>query len=266
MKNDSTLMLEQAIHAAKEAGSVIMTYFGYDDDNALTLKPDRTPQTRADTEASNFIEHYLHNKTDITVLSEENDHPDFEQRQKLDKYWLVDPLDGTKEFLSHNQEFVVSIALIQNNYPAIGVIYHPPSGDLYYAVQGQGTFKTNDATTSKKLTTRHWDNSDTVVYCSARHKLNDKVNKRLPEPFRTKPVGSALKFCYLAEGLGDIYPGFGKTCEWDIAAGHCILEQAGGVLKTADGDTYGYNLRQSFMTRPFWAVGDSRLLDYIMSE
>lgn len=266
MLPDKDALLTHAQEAAKKAGSAIMVFYRTPDKITYSKKSDKTPLTDADIQAHDTIKQHLEQyNSDIPILSEEESLPGIEKRRSWKYYWLVDPLDGTKEFINQTDEFVVSIALIKDHNPVIGVIYHPVSRLLYYAMEKRGAFCQTQQHT-KPLNVRQWPEDETIIFCSRHHKLNQKAVKQLPGNVQFRPLGSALKFCYLAEGRGDVYPGFGLTSEWDAAAGHCILEAAGGIVRNAKGKEFRYNEKPSLRTRPFWAVGDKKLLDYILAQ
>jgi len=253
-------LIERAKKAAIGAGALIMNYYQYPSHVNQRAKADKTPVTDADIEAHHYIEQQLAAQGQgIPLLSEEHMLPSFHERQKWHSYWLIDPLDGTKEFLRQKPEFVVCIALIEQHYPTIGVIYHPVSQTLYFAQQGEGAYMLQGRH-KKRISAKKRRTGPTKVYCSPRHRLHPKAKDLLPSNCQYIPVGSALKFCYVAQGLGDIYPGFGRTAEWDVAAGQCVLEQAGGAVVDEKGNRFSYNYKPSLTTQPFWAVSDPALI------
>ena len=228
--------LKLAIDAAIQAGKKIIEIYNSDDFN-LEYKLDDSPLTIADTASNKIIENILE-ASNIPILSEEGNILDFNNRKNLKHLWVVDPLDGTKEFIKKNNEFTVNISLIENSVPVIGVIYAPALNVLYFSEKKLGAYKvfiTNldefDHSNPlrlplvkkfkeyKVLTTRSHLNDKTLDYID-----NLKVNNL---KVVSVPMGSSLKFCLLAEGLADCYPRFSPCMEWDTAAGQIICDEAG---------------------------------------
>ena len=213
----------------------------------VEYKNDNSPLTKADSKSNDVINKYLI-KTGIPIISEENNQVDYEVRKEWDTYWIVDPLDGTKEFIKRNGEFTVNIALVINSKPVVGVIYVPVSNELYYGNVGEGTsFKTivnaefsmEDLMTKAKAIYPRIDDAKVRVVGSRSH-MNDETIKYVENLRASREVeiiskGSSLKFCLVAEGNADIYPRFSPTMEWDTAAGQAICEAVG--LKVIDMST-----------------------------
>jgi 3'(2'), 5'-bisphosphate nucleotidase len=263
-------MLLQAIKASILAGKAILEVYQTNFD--IDFKEDRSPVTLADRRADDIIREAM-KVTNLPVLSEEGEMIDHEIRQYWQKYWLVDPLDGTKEFVNRNGEFTVNIALIENNKPVLGIIYAPTIDLLYYS-NGTEAFKLEKAElqligcysiqeliqNSTKLPLQEQHKGFTLVL-SRSHQHPDtkafieKIQRQHGEiNFITK--GSSLKLCMIAEGVADCYPRFGPTSEWDTAAGHAIVDVSGGKLVLAENPTIGlsYNkislLNPSFIAHP----------------
>jgi len=232
-------LVDQAIHAALLAGiKILEVYLSPDFD--VQVKDDRTPVTLADRYAHDVILKALES-THLPVLSEEGIHLSYSERKNWDLFWLVDPLDGTKEFIKRNDEFTVNIALIQKNEPLAGVIYAPVTGELYVGIAGIGAFKlvnpTEDCTfqimqlSGIKLPEKL--KSDEFVVAISRSHMNRETEECIEnlrqkhELFQLIRKGSSLKICMVAEGTADVYPKIGKTMEWDTAAGHAIVKAAG---------------------------------------
>ena len=228
--------LKLAIDAAIQAGKKIIEIYNSDDFN-LEYKLDDSPLTIADTASNKIIENILE-ASNIPILSEEGNILDFNNRKNLKHLWVVDPLDGTKEFIKKNNEFTVNIALIENSIPVIGVIYAPALNVLYFSERKLGAYKTRITALNKfdiskafrlplvkksneykVLTSRSHLDENTLDYID-----NLKVNNL---KVVSVPMGSSLKFCLLAEGLADCYPRFSPCMEWDTAAGQIICEEAG---------------------------------------
>lgn len=244
-----------AIEAALKAGEEIRLI--YDDpasDFEIERKADNSPLTIADRKAHEAIVAIL-NETPFPVLSEEGKHLDYEIRRQWDTLWIVDPLDGTKEFIKRNGEFTVNIALVQNSVPVMGVIYVPVKRELYFAVDGLGAYKfigpivglKDDGVTleqmieeSEKLPVD--DAREQFVIVASRSHLTPETEtyiadlKKKHGSVELKSSGSSLKICLVAEGMADVYPRFAPTMEWDTAAGHAIARAAGMEVYQAESD------------------------------
>ena len=246
--------LSLSMELCKEAGSAILDIYAKVD-IAHSMKSDNSPLTLADL-ASNRILYQGLSRTNIPILSEEGKKIPYEIRRDWKLFWLIDPLDGTKEFINKNGEFTVNIALIQNNSPILGIIYAPVKNLLYYAVKGEGTWKEGTGEKNRIICTRSQDDSNLKVVISrshnseeARHFLNSL--NRYFNNISLIEAGSSLKFCLLAEGLAHLYPRFGPTMEWDTAAGQIILEEAKGtVLELETYKPLQYNKRS--LTNPYF--------------
>lgn len=252
-------MQDALIHLAAAAGREILDV--YDTPFDVTTKDDASPLTEADLRAHRVIVDGLHELTpEVPVISEEAEPPPFEERRHWQRYWLVDPLDGTKEFVSRNGEFTVNIALIEAGEPVLGVVGVPVRGDIYV-----GDCHANEAFRVKEgerepLRTRAMTPGAATVVASRRHG-GDRLAGYLDTLAKSfeivrRPVGSSLKFCLLAEGEADFYPRLGPTSEWDIAAAHAVLQAAGGTVMLTDGAPLRYNAKDSFLNPDFVAVGD----------
>ncbi len=255
--------LKTAIDAGKEILDI------HDNKIIVNSKEDKSPITQADINSNNLIISRL-KKIDpnIPILSEEG-LVDWSIRKTWDTYWLIDPLDGTKEFIKRNGEFTVNIALIEKNYPIFGVIYAPAKSLLYYAIKNNGAFKTNSSSKINNLDqfeiikSKKKQSDPIKVIGSRSHSskgFQNWVEKNFTN-FELITIGSSLKFCILAEGKADIYPRLGPTSEWDIAAGHIILEEAGGKLKTFDNKDILYNTKENILNPHFIAYGNLSKLD-----
>ena len=249
-------LLDSVVDLARDAGRRIMQF--YKQDVSIEHKEDRTPLTEADMAAHNAIVAGLSVLTpDIPVLSEESARIPFSERSQWDCYWLVDPLDGTREFIKHNGEFTVNIALIQDYRPLLGVVVVPVSGLCYYACDGRGAFKQAPGGKPESIKVRSYDPHHLVVAGSRSHG-SDKLGEFLANlgEHVLISMGSSLKSCLVAEGKADIYARFGPTSEWDTAASHCIVEQAGGNLTDMDMKPLRYNCKESLLNPPFLVIGD----------
>tara|TARA_B100000378_G_scaffold206253_1_gene169506 strand:+ start:9552 stop:10340 length:789 start_codon:yes stop_codon:yes gene_type:complete len=232
-------LLRIAILASLEAGSAIMEIYD-NDDFGVDFKKDDSPLTKADIASHNIILKALE-ETKIPVLSEEGRNIDYEERKAWSTLWIVDPIDGTKEFIKKNGEFTVNIALVENQKPVLGVIYVPALQNLYYALATQGSFKAENISfnaslesiseASQKLPLKLAKDKYTIV-ASKSHlskETEDYIEgiKNEHGEVETISKGSSLKLCMVAEGQADCYPRFAPTMEWDTAAGHAICLYAG---------------------------------------
>lgn len=242
---------------ATQAGDAILTVYE-SDDFGVDHKSDDSPLTKADLAAHQVIVAGLKELTpDIPVLSEESASIPFEERQSWRKYWLVDPLDGTKEFIKRNGEFTVNIALIEEGKPVLSVVYVPVSGVSYSAAVGVGVFKREAGKKHSIMVMKNSRFKPTVV--GSRSHMSDEVKAYLERLGQHELVsmGSSLKFCLVAEGKADLYPRLGLTSEWDTAAAQCIVEQAGGRVVTLDGQPLMYNTKDSLLNPHFMVFGDT---------
>ncbi len=265
-------LLINAVLASKKAGEAIMEV--YDSDFKAEQKKDRSPVTSADIRSHKIISRHLLSSGHIylPLLSEEGRYIPYSERQTWEYYWLVDPLDGTKEFINRNDEFTVNIALMRKDMPVIGVIYVPARDILYFAAEATGAFKISGTSWIRKgfsfealkgkacrlpIQTGTGDKFFTAI-ASRSHMSEDTRSfldrwKKEHGEFRIISAGSSLKFCLVAEGAADIYPRFGPTMEWDTAAGQAIVEQAGGVaLSNETGESLKYNKEE--LLNPWFIV------------
>ena len=241
---------------ARLAGEKIMEiYQNSDFSQVVDFKADHSPLTLADREAHLVIEaglkkHY----PEIPVLSEEGKHTPYEVRHQWPCYWLVDPLDGTKEFIKRNGEFTVNIALIERNQPVAGVIYAPVPKVLYYATRSDGAFRQEDGKEAVSMRTNK-KAEDLIAVRSRSHAdaAEDAIFSQYAVSGQVS-IGSSLKFCLIAEGKADFYYRHGPTMEWDTAAGQAILEIAGGTVKTLNGERLPYN-KASLLNESFICLG-----------
>ncbi len=242
---------------AATAGQRIMAI--YATDFTVSHKDDRSPLTQADMAAHDTLVHGLAELTPaLPVLSEESAAIDFAERARWPCYWLIDPLDGTREFVSRNGEFTVNIALIADHRPVLGVVHVPASGISYSAHHGGGAYKTASAGTPQAIHARRLDGGPVIVVGSRSHRgesLNRFLN-RLGE-HELISMGSALKSCLVAEGRADIYPRLGPTSEWDTAAAHCVVEESGGHVTDCALRPLRYNTKDSLLNPHFLVFGDA---------
>ena len=254
-------LLNRLADIANQAGRAIMAV--YETDFEHRLKADESPVTEADLLADQIIcDALTRTFPNIPIVSEERQHhhsPDAEE------FFLVDPLDGTKEFVARNGEFTVNIALIQAGVSVAGVVGVPVQGVLYLAGQGIGAFRRNvSGDTPLKVKPRR--SGEPIRVVGSRSHASPEMQTwldALHEPYEFTPAGSSLKFCRIAEGLADVYPRLGPTCQWDTAAGQCVLEAAGGTMIFGDGPSNKkYKLNELLVNQPcFTAMAETNYLD-----
>ncbi len=252
-------LLPKVIDIASDAGAAILEVYESSDFNVET-KGDGSPLTRADRQAHNVIDAGLRAlQGDIPVLSEESGEDAFAQRNNWPLFWLVDPLDGTKEFVKRNGEFTVNIALIDQGKPMLGVVYTPVSGVGHFGTLPGGAFR-SDASGTNAITVRQIEN-DRVTMVASRSHAGEAVQayrQNLASRFNdieVESMGSSLKMCLVAEGKADIYPRLGPTSEWDTGAAHCVVEAAGGQMLQLNGEPLRYN-KADILNPWFLACGD----------
>ncbi|HEY4368338.1 MAG TPA: 3'(2'),5'-bisphosphate nucleotidase CysQ [Steroidobacteraceae bacterium] len=251
-----TELLPAVIAIAKQAGAAILDV--YSRPIEVTNKADQSPLTLADLRAHEIIVRGLAALTpDTPILSEEASDIPFEQRRQWQRYWLVDPLDGTKEFVSRNGEFTVNIALIENHVAVAGVVYVPVKDTLYTGVIGSGAYRQIGTESPVAINTLAPAPSEPRCVGSRSHGA-DSLSRYLSQlgPHVLIKVGSSLKFCLVAEGSADLYPRFGPTSEWDTAAAQAVVEAAGGAVVTLDGKPLRYNTKADLLNPSFMVYGD----------
>lgn len=263
MTKDLSHQLPQVIEIARSAGQLILDIYEKKQYEAYT-KSDETPVTSADIAAHKLITERLSELTpDIPVLSEEAADISLEQRAQWERYWLVDPLDGTQEFIARSGDFATIIALIDNNKPTMGVVYGPVSGVTYYAYNGKGAWKIPDMSESVKIHThKHEQPGQNIAIAISRRQDINRITSRMSSAWNYDliPLGSAaLKACLVAEGAVDCYLRLGPTGEWDTAATQCIVEEAGGRILSTQLEPLSYNERETLENPNFIVLGDADL-------
>lgn len=243
-------MLEDIKKIARDAGTAIMEIYNSDDFD-VQQKGDDSPLTKADLAAHNVICDGLKVlETQYPIISEESSEISWEQRKHWHRYWLVDPLDGTKEFIKRNGEFTVNIALIENGEPILGVVYAPVLDAMYTGERDKGA-SLNGETISVEQ-----NEPETLRIVGSRSHASQATTdwlEQLGKPYEMVPMGSSLKICLVAEGKADIYPRLGPTCEWDTGAAHAVLNAAGGSITTVDGEPLLYNQKEEYLN-PFFVA------------
>ncbi|WP_029520540.1 3'(2'),5'-bisphosphate nucleotidase CysQ [Persephonella sp. IF05-L8] len=226
-------ILKNLIHIAKKAGEEILNV--YQLDFKVEYKDDNSPLTQADKNSHDIIVQGLKKISDYPILSEEGKEVSFEERKNWDYFWMIDPLDGTKEFINKNGEFTVNIALIYKNRPILGIVYAPALDILYYGEIGKGAYKVQNGKEEKLPISYRREKNKIRIVASKSH-LNEETSKFIKnlekyyDTVETTSIGSSLKICLVAEGKADIYPRLAPTMEWDTAAAHAILNAAGGKM------------------------------------
>jgi 3'(2'), 5'-bisphosphate nucleotidase len=234
------------------AGAAIMRI--YDLGFAVQRKEDDSPLTQADLESQRIIIEGLTEVTpDIPILSEESAQAPWSERQAWRELWVVDPLDGTREFVKRNGEFTVNIALVQEHEPVLGLVAAPAKGLLYWGAAGVGAFSHHRGAAELPILVSTPQTPLRVV--GSRSHLSPETATYLArlKPHVMTNIGSSLKFCLVAQGDADLYPRFGPTSEWDTAAGQALLEAAGGHVTRLDGHRLRYNCRESIINDDFLA-------------
>jgi len=250
MKNE--LFLSKLCRIAKKAGDAIMLHYGQPVD--VERKADKSPVTKADLAAHDVIVAELGQLTpDIPIISEE--HHDHVLPDRVQQFWLVDPLDGTKSFIRGTGEFTVNIGLIENGVPVLGVIYIPVECMMYWGATGMGAWKQKDHEKAHAIATRAVPADGVAAVVSLSH-LDPQTEQYLgPLNISSRiSASSSLKFCRVAEGQADLYPRFGPTMEWDTAAGHAIAVAAGGRVECPDGSAFCYG-KEGLRNGPFVVFG-----------
>ena len=262
MWNDN--QLDTLLRIAKTAGNAILSVYQRAGDIDVTIKDDNSPLTEADRDAHEIIIAELKEFTpSIPILSEESDGTSVDERLSWSRYWLVDPLDGTKEFIKRNGEFTVNIALINNGAPELGIVYVPVTDISYLGKTGVGAWKVAATGEVDAISIANFDlNQGQVRIAASRSHRGDFLDQfintleaKLGEA-EVVSMGSSLKICLLAEGKADIYPRLAPTSEWDTAAAHAVLAAAGGDIVDTEFQALRYNQKESMLNPHFIAISD----------
>ena len=255
-------LIQSIIDVSHLAGEKIMDI--YQKDFGIYEKSDASPLTDADLAAHNCIVEGLSQVSDLPILSEESADISWQERNSWDSYWLVDPLDGTKEFIKKNGEFTVNIALITNGVPVFGVVYAPVLEHTYVGVLGQGAFKIT-AGVKADISPKVWTKGETWKIVGSRSHQSPEIQGLLDSlegETELVAMGSSLKLCLVAEGAAHLYPRLGPTCEWDTGAAQAVVEAAGGKVTViedatdalkADAEPLRYNQKESVLN-PYFLV------------
>lgn len=268
-------LIEQLVDLSRRAGAAIMAIYNNKDSYNIEQKTDESPLTAADLAAHRLISAELPGLLPLPIISEEGEIPEFADRHLWGNYWLVDPLDGTKEFIAGNGQFTVNIALIQRGRALLGVVHVPATDVTYLGVldardaSSLGAFKyvqggNRQPIAVRSLIERFTGKQPLTVLLSHRHgtqatvDLMEAITRNWPGSIETTNAGSSLKFCVIAEGLADFYPRLAPTSEWDTAAAQAVLEAAGGqvVCATPSLPALVYNTSEDLLNPHFYALGD----------
>ncbi|RYD75122.1 MAG: 3'(2'),5'-bisphosphate nucleotidase [Sphingobacteriales bacterium] len=253
-------MIQELVEIARKAGEKIMQV--YENPQEVNYKTDESPLTLADTLANEVICTSLkRNWPEIPIISEENKNVEYDTRKSYAKFWLVDPLDGTKEFIKRNGEFTVNIALIENGMPVKGVVYCPAKNETYYAEKGKGAFAIINGQVQQLMANKFSESDEGLKMVCSRSHLNPETEAFISK-FKNPEItnaGSSLKFMLIASGKADIYPRLAPTMEWDTAAAQIVLEEAGGtIFDDITKQPMRYN-KEVLRNNPFVAFGKGQL-------
>ncbi len=247
--------IDPVVALAEKAGQAILEV--YSSDFKVQSKIDNSPLTQADLASHYCIVAGLESLTPgMPIISEESGLPDYEERRQWDRYWLIDQLDGTKEFVNRNVEFTVNIALIDKQKPVLGVVHVPVQGKTYLGCEGYGAER-RDAQGNVDSIQVSATSAEPVRVVGSRSHRGESLDKYLLNLGESDmiPMGSSLKFCVIAEGGADLYPRLGLTSEWDTAAAQAVVEQAGGSVVTLDGKAMNYNTKSDILNPYFFVIG-----------
>ncbi|MFI2812067.1 MULTISPECIES: 3'(2'),5'-bisphosphate nucleotidase CysQ [Microbulbifer] len=267
---DKKQLLEQVIGICERAGEAILEVYNSSAELEIDTKADDSPVTAADLAAHKVLEPALAGLVEgVPVLSEEQEMPSFDERRSWQRYWIVDPLDGTKEFIRRNGEFTVNVALIEDGEPVLGVVYVPVLNITYAGCRdagGKGVAFKRTADGEQPIRVRsvreRLDAGQPVELVASRSHGAGAVDKLLEriegELGKTglKNMGSSLKLCLVAEGAADLYPRLAPTCEWDTAAAQAVVEAAGGTVVDDRFELLRYNRKDSLLNPFFYVIGD----------
>jgi len=261
MKNSRDGLVRQLIEIARDAGAAAMTCRRAS--LGLALKDDASPVTRADLASHAVLVSRLTNLSPKYVVVSEEDPASHELARSSSKFWLIDPLDGTKEFVTRSAEFTVNIALIENGVTVLGVVHAPALKTCYWGGKGLGSFRSRNCEVTSISVSRSMEFSTLRLVASHNH-LNQATQAFIERlaPIFSVQVGSSLKFCRIAEGDADIYPRLAPTYEWDTAAAQAVLEGAGGFVVDLNGKALSYG-EGTVLNPPFIALGDLALMPRI---
>lgn len=260
---NTEVLVKDVNSISKKAGAAILEVYHREGSIGVVSKADDSPLTEADLAAHKIIEAALLELTpELPVLSEESENITWQERSSWETYWLVDPLDGTKEFINRNGEFTVNIALIDKGVPVLGVVYVPVLDILYYGTLTGGAFKEENGIVNSIKTLGIESTDHTLRIVASRNHRGEALDEWIKSAeakfsgVESLSMGSSLKICLVAEGKADIYPRLALTSEWDTGAAQAILEAAGGILNDINHKIYRYNQKEDILNPFFFAIGD----------
>ncbi len=256
---EASNLIKSLVAILRKAALDVMRIYNSSQTLEITCKNDLTPVTQADILSHEIILNELSHLTpDFPVLSEEGAEISFHDRQAWSRYWLVDPLDGTKEFIRHSGEFCINIALIQDHVPVLGVLFSPATMTCYTACPELGARFIDQQGKEHPIQVSPWPRSEPVRVIVSHATMKEPVKAICDylQHYHLSLQGSAIKFGVIAQGKADIYPRFGPIFEWDTAAGQCILECAGGAVLDLEGNSLRYNTKDPLLQPPFIAVSN----------
>lgn len=263
---DKQALVERVIEICTRAGEAILEVYNSSAELQVDTKADDSPVTAADLAAHKVLAPALAQLIDgVPVLSEEQEMPPYSERSQWARYWIVDPLDGTKEFIRRTGEFTVNVALIDNGEPVLGVVYVPVLDITYAGCKGAGAFKRTaegERAISVRAVQPRIDAGEPVELVASRShgagavdQLLERIESQLGRT-GLKNMGSSLKLCLVAEGAADLYPRLAPTCEWDTAAAQAVVEAAGGSVVDDQFRLLRYNSKDSLLNPHFYVIGD----------
>lgn len=267
-QQDKEQLLAQLVPMVREAGAAILAVYNGAEAIVVDHKADDSPLTKADLAAHRILDTGLACLlAGVPVLSEESVLPSYEERARWHRYWLVDPLDGTKEFINRNGEFTVNVALIDNGVPVLGVVYVPVKNIMYTGARLMGAFK-DSGDGPQTIRCRNVQDAlalgNAIALVASRNhgagavdELMAKLERVTGKPVETRNMGSSLKLCLVAEGVADLYPRLAPTSEWDTGAAQAIVEAAGGVVVDTDFKILRYNQKGDILNPFFYVIGDA---------
>ena len=262
-KDELNKLIEISINAGRAIMDIYKTDFNFE------KKSDQSPLTAADLCSHEIISDSLSKLSPkIPILSEESLDIPMSERSSWDEYWLIDPLDGTKEFINRNGEFTTNIALIKKNRPIFGIIHAPCLNQTYWGGESIGSYYLEGDLNSdiQKINTSPKSNQEIKIVCSRSHPSDDlKYILRMIGDHKKLSIGSSLKFCIIAKGEADCYLRLGPTSEWDTAAGEAIIRSSGGTVKAIDGSNLKYNKSDSILNPSFIAAANDDLVSKILN-
>ena len=257
--------LTNLLKIVRQAGIEILSVYSHTNNYNVSYKEDNSPITEADRLANNLIVDALKKlPSNLPILSEESEDVPFSERESWEDYWLIDPLDGTREFIRRNGEFTVNIALVRNGVPEMGAVHVPVSGVTYLGKRGEGAWRVEQDDIVKEIHSRKLEPpyGFLKIVASRSHHNDPLVNliQDISKEIQVEVVsmGSSLKICLLAEGEADLYPRLAPTCEWDTAAAHAVLKASGGEIFNTAFQPLKYNKKTDLFNPHFFAVADAK--------